>query len=189
MSRLPILLLGEAPNEATAGRPRAWLLPDRSRARHAANNLLRHSGWSLTDYLRVFQRRDNLVHECPPRAEKGYTWHAQEGRRNVPRIIRKHGLLGEDRVSRMVILGRRVASCFEWEGFHTGAPMAKSKVPLLEWHVVRAPHLDRAGDFIEAAILPHPSGVNTWWNLPENREAARAFLAELREDVLSDQAP
>lgn len=183
-----VLLLGEAPNEATAGRPRAWLLPDGSGACHSANNLLRHSGWSIMDYLRVFQVRDNLIHECPARAEKGYTWHVRQGRARAPLLIRKHGLLAPDRrdkVDRVVILGRRVARCFEWEGFHTGAPLAHARVPLLEWHVIRA---DRVGDYLTAAILPHPSGINTWWHIPENREAARAFLDKLRQEVLCDAA-
>lgn len=26
------------------------------------------------------------------------------------------------------------------------------------------------------AVLPHPSGVNTWWNNPDNRAAASAFM-------------
>jgi uracil-DNA glycosylase len=30
------------------------------------------------------------------------------------------------------------------------------------------------------AVLPHPSGVNRWWNDPENADAARRFLAKLR---------
>jgi len=31
----------------------------------------------------------------------------------------------------------------------------------------------------ELALLPHPSGVNLWWNLPTNVERARAFLRKL----------
>lgn len=30
------------------------------------------------------------------------------------------------------------------------------------------------------AVLPHPSGVNRWWNDPENADAARRFLRKLR---------
>lgn len=30
------------------------------------------------------------------------------------------------------------------------------------------------------AILPHPSGVNRWWNDPANLDAARRFLSKLR---------
>ncbi len=150
-----VLLLGEAPNEA--GRSRAWLLPDR----------LGDLGWSIMDYLRVFQVRDNFI--------------VRQGHARAPLLIHKHGLLAPDRrdkVDRVVILGRRVARCFEWEGFHTGAPLAHARVPLLEWHVIRA---DRVGDYLTAAILPHPSGI--WWHMPENREAARAFLDKLRQEV------
>ena len=31
----------------------------------------------------------------------------------------------------------------------------------------------------EFAVLPHPSGVNLWWNKEENRRSARAFFSDL----------
>lgn len=51
------------------------------------------------------------------------------------------------------------------------------------WAVARALNIE-AHDFLElvpwrgrnAAVLPHPSGINTWWNDPENRERAAEFL-------------
>jgi uracil-DNA glycosylase len=32
---------------------------------------------------------------------------------------------------------------------------------------------------LTAYLLPHPSGVNLWWNDPENREAASRFFREI----------
>lgn len=34
-------------------------------------------------------------------------------------------------------------------------------------------------------VLPHPSGVNRWWNDPANLEAARAFLLRALEGGLT----
>lgn len=35
----------------------------------------------------------------------------------------------------------------------------------------------------EAAVCPHPSGVNTWWNDPYNVGGARSFWLRLTNDA------
>lgn len=71
---------------------------------------------------------------------------------------------------KVVLLGQRVSHAFD-----VGQP-------ILEWH-------ERGFGWWEndvivqlscaLAVCPHPSGVNTWWNKPENRIAARVFWGEL----------
>jgi len=54
----------------------------------------------------------------------------------------------------VMLLGKRVAAAF-------GA-----KTDYFEWFDLRGSR---------AAIVPHPSGINRWWNDPVNVERARAF--------------
>lgn len=58
--------------------------------------------------------------------------------------------------------GRRVAAAFDHRD---------PALPYLRW--------SEEGEPFRWAMLPHPSGVNRWWNEPENREAAREFLRQL----------
>lgn len=62
---------------------------------------------------------------------------------------------------RAVLLGRAVAGAFRLPG----------DVPFLTW--VEA---EVRGVRISVAVVPHPSGVNTWWNDAGNRRCARRFL-------------
>lgn len=58
---------------------------------------------------------------------------------------------------RTILLGQRVADAFE---FHW---------PLLNWVEVGG---------VTVAIVPHPSGLNRWWNDADNRSQARRFLRQ-----------
>lgn len=55
----------------------------------------------------------------------------------------------------VLLLGRGVARAFRVDS------------PFLEWR--------RVGGAV-VAVVPHPSGVSRWWNCPENRARASAFL-------------
>lgn len=69
----------------------------------------------------------------------------------------------------VVLCGRRVAGAF-----------GLGKADWLSWTV-------KGGRFL--GLLPHPSGVVLWWNDPENRAAAAAFMAEARRlSLLSSRA-
>jgi hypothetical protein len=61
---------------------------------------------------------------------------------------------------RVILLGCGVAHAF---GF--------ARFPVLTWTTVRWGGLDT-----RVSIVPHPSGVNTWWNDADNIEAASRFL-------------
>jgi len=57
----------------------------------------------------------------------------------------------------VVFLGKTVASCFPF------GPMR-----ILRWY---------SFGLFSASVVPHPSGLNRWWNDHSNAAAARAFLA------------
>lgn len=57
---------------------------------------------------------------------------------------------------RFIYLGRRVAAAFRFDA---------------EWLVWKN----------DQAVSPHPSGLNRWWNKPENIEQAIAFWTEVME--------
>jgi hypothetical protein len=61
---------------------------------------------------------------------------------------------------RVVVLGRRVEDAL---GLELPRPLVWTD----------------QGD-LEAALLPHPSGVNLWWNEARNRSRARAFARRIR---------
>lgn len=62
---------------------------------------------------------------------------------------------------RVVLLGANVSRAF-------GVSFRKLSEVVLSWHPV--------GEGLAAAVVPHPSGLNRWWNDPDNRVRARLFL-------------
>src|SRR5262245_32209990 len=94
----------------------------------------------------------NLLVEWPgPAASKGAAGNMKQARA----AAEKFDLRGRF----VVFLGRRVAEAFGFREPHW-----------FEWR------LHRGGI---AAIMPHPSGVNTWWNDRRNTRHAARFMTEL----------
>lgn len=94
-------LVGESPNRATVGQPDLWLVPDDSGLMHSANRLLALTGWTLDQYLGVFEHRTNLWH-WPMRL-----W-ANDGRKHARQIAMQS--THDDGV---VILGSKAAEMFD----------------------------------------------------------------------------
>lgn len=165
----PYLLVGEAPNAATVGVPELWLRPDRSGERHSANRLLGYTGWTAGQYMRTFDRT-NLLDHCPP------PFSAPVARE------RAVALLADARAKRyrgIVLLGQRTANAFtQWHHLTGRYPVFPADRTLLQWW-----GLGRCGEFVPAAVCPHPSGLNQWWNDERNRIVAKAFFANLLEDA------
>lgn len=69
----------------------------------------------------------------------------------------------------VLLMGRRVATAF---GFGSAR--------LLEWQdgMWVGSELWVASQFV---VFPHPSGLNRWWNEPDNVERARRFLRDVAE--------
>ena len=96
--------------------------------------------------------RVNLLGEWPGREGRGSAFPLALARASASALAERFG-----RYRVVLLLGARVAR-------------AASLCPReLEWCMVRGACVGR---------LPHPSGVNRWWNSEENRAAARAFARE-----------
>jgi hypothetical protein len=94
----------------------------------------------------------NLIPSWPGRSSGGGSrFPAREARRRASSI-----LFASFRGRIVLLAGRRVAAAF-----------GQGRRPFLEWFALRGGR---------AAVLPHPSGLNRWWNSPENRRRAGALL-------------
>jgi hypothetical protein len=89
----------------------------------------------------------NLLGRWPGRAGRGDAFPMAEARAAAAAMSLE---------GRAILVGRAVACAFGLRGLEP-----------LRW--VRSGAL-------EVAMVPHPSGLNAWWNSPENRSAAAAFL-------------
>jgi uracil-DNA glycosylase len=151
MSRKKILLVGEAPGKKVERYPKLWLRPDASGRRHAANRLLEYTGWTMKDYLEVFERTN--FYETAQGASA-----FKSGKTPSPRQFDRAevllNMMDTKCCGRMILLGTRVARAFGM------------KPSWLRW----------AGGI---AVVPHPSGRNRWWNHKKNRRAAKRFFKEL----------
>lgn len=97
----------------------------------------------------------NLLDRYPGRSRKGskgdhfFAWKARQ-------IAKKTPL---HRFDRVVLVGRNVARSF-----------GVGDRPFLRWFEHRG---------TKVSIVPHPSGVNHWWNDPRNVRRARRFVRRL----------
>jgi uracil-DNA glycosylase len=150
------VLVGEAPSRDTEGLPP---FSGRSGARLA--ELLGE------DPAEAFAL-ENLLRRWPGPAGsgKGSAFPLGPARKGARRLLRAY------RGRRFILAGWRVASAF-------GVRPCGHWPRELEWCGDWAHSLDGSGAGAGSfAVLPHPSGVNLWWNDPANVERARRFLRE-----------
>lgn len=152
----PVLLVGEAPNPATVGRPALWLRPDSSGKRHSANLLLGYTGWTWDEYMRIFERTNLSPIPAMPKA----TCKAR-AKELLELAARQRQVV--------LVLGRRAAPFFSLGG----QPYFSQ---------VHFPGLERS-EPVPCFLVPHPSGRNLWWNEQENRDYARSFFTKLKGAV------
>lgn len=165
-----LLLLGESPAAGTEYDRESWLAPGSSKS---ADRLLKFTGFSAQDYLCTFSR-DNLLHHLPKRSGKGRNFPIESARQQTRRIFQEHDL-----AKGFVMLGRRITSVFRWyEWGPTIRSAPTSKLKYLKWYKVM-PTAGFGGP-TWAAVVPHPSGVNRWWNDANNRRRARRFFRKLQ---------
>jgi len=117
------------------------------------------------EYVRCTDRV-NVFDEWPGKKGKGDAWDAKKAEKKAKQML-------PDLKNRHVLfVGRNVADAF---GFRD--------LPFLQWR-----YADVA---VRVAVIPHPSGIVTWWNDPDNRMAAADFLKEAfkggDEDVGAEQ--
>lgn len=96
----------------------------------------------------------NVLDQWPGAAGKGSRFHVPSARADAPALLERLAAH-----ARVVVAGKRAAAALGfrerylvWAPGPTGAP----------W-----------------AVIPHPSGVNRWFNDPGNVDAAARFLAKL----------
>lgn len=113
-------------------------------------------GITYDEYLETFSRL-NVLPEWPGRGEKGDQFPMALAREHARQIVI------EKRTT--FLLGKRVAQAF---GFLPKARFLSGYFsPAGEWRIM---------------IIPHPSGINIWWNDPANvrraKKEARRFLKD-----------
>lgn len=112
----------------------------------------------LRDHAELAERFTllNVLDYFPGREKrgKGAAFPMEEARPEARRILAETD-------GPMVLLGQRVAAAF-------GMPSA----PYLVWLT----HQGR-----DVCVVPHPSGINRWWNDERNRRVAERFLAGLAQ--------
>lgn len=116
------------------------------------------SGLSLDEFRTTFERV-NLLKEWPGVADgaKGTAWSAQL---SVLAMVRALSLMRNSPSSTFVLLGKRVGRAFGVERNE---------------YFVRQKGFD---DFHrhEFVVVPHPSGINRWYNSEENTKRMRRFM-------------
>lgn len=150
------VLVGEAPTPDCADKPIAWLAPFGGSCR-SGKLLCARSGWTPREYLKRLDRT-NILHEP---IQMGFN--VERAKLNALRLL---GELTPARHAGLVILGRNAQRAFRWRG----------GVDWLEWGWVRSAERDWP-----AAVVPHPSGRNRWWNDEDNQRAAREFFRALED--------
>ena len=183
------LLVGEAPNVATVGRPEAWLAPAVTGRRHAGNRLGRWSGLRPSRFRAVFDRT-NLFAEPPA------PWPIAAARAQGETLLLG---LGEREPRPTVLLGRKVCDAFGLSGSRFAGwycwhlrHLETVQVEAPELEQLAAPcgshgrelsvsdlELARRHRAIYLAAAPHPSSRSRLWNAPQELERARTFWTKL----------
>ena len=109
----------------------------------------------LDDYLETFDRI-NVLESFPGKNGKGDSFPTRKAREMASKI-ELHGR------PLVVLLGRNVARAF-----------GLAKMDPLTWTTVHG---------TKVALVPHPSGVNRWWNDCTNVRRARRFLRKIYNDT------
>jgi len=103
----------------------------------------------------------NLIEEWPGPARRGASaWNGQLARRNAPNLpLENYDLT--------ILLGRRVAAAVLPGG--------------AGWPFFRQHSYERG----VVTVVPHTSGINRWWNDPENVERGAEFLRQVATEALA----
>lgn len=146
------LLIGEAPSKNEP-------LPKPLEGR-IGRRLASFAGITFEQYLERFDRI-NLLEVRQDTKEKGFTFNRETARVSAVALIPRI-----DRYENVILLGKRVRDAFgiikeyfephHWKHYESG---------LYEGTTIY--------------VVPHPSGVNRWFNDPANREKMSAFMRSI----------
>lgn len=118
--------------------------------------LAEYAGISFEDFLERFERM-NLLAVRQDTKEKGFEFDADQARINAMRLD-----IAPNRT--VVLLGHRVARAF---GLRNATYFK----------------LYDGGQGRSLYVIPHPSGVNRWWNDVENQIEAARFMRSLAKET------
>lgn len=113
----------------------------------------------------------NLLDKWPGKSSgKGAAFPAEPAEIMAKRIcrtlVRRHLAYGAE--YRIILAGKRVAKAMKM----------RPETPYLSWESLWLTSTMSPCEGITVAILPHPSGVNRWWNDPQNEARAKEFLLD-----------
>lgn len=114
-------------------------------------------GLTLVEFLSTFDRV-NLLQVQPQDSGKGATFNVKEAGRAARELERTFATR-----QTVLLLGKRVAAAFRI-----------SNVPYFDCFLV---------NHAKAYVVPHPSGVNRWWNDPENELQMMRFMQRLVKEM------
>lgn len=109
-------------------------------------------GISMKKYLSVNRR--NLIAYYPGKSGKGDNFPFEEAKSAAYEMEKEFG-----RGAEILLLGKNVAKAF---GFGNMKFLDSTEIGGVMFH-----------------LFPHPSGVNRWWNNPNNTKAAKIFAKKI----------
>jgi len=116
--------------------------------------MAKRMGLSFEEYLLLDRR--NILTEFKGKAAKGDLFPLKEAKEEASKMIFFPG-------STLVLLGKAVAGAMGIKG---------KKTYFVKYDIDEEKN-------ISAFIVPHPSGINLWWNDADNRKKADAFFKDL----------
>lgn len=118
----------------------------------------------------------NVCQRVQPRAKKGSQFNSKQMKIAIESTIAALLLVdraNEDRTF-IMIAGKRLASAV---GLTVKNYFERVRLP--------DKYVDLESYDVECCMIPHPSGVNTWWNDRRNRSLARQFAYRLKAEVIN----
>lgn len=167
-----ILLIGEAPSRKHVNGQRAF--EGRSGGIARLSDVARIDENHLWEIIETMNLRDS----AQPRRGKASSFisTAETKQEALKKLFHKL----DERKSIWLVLfaGWRVAEEFDWKTRNFGDRENRDKYLL-----VKRLHVDYGcGDcWILSAVVPHPSGVNRWWNSEENQKKFKEFMNMIME--------
>ncbi len=150
-----VLFVGQAPGRRAPRGSRAFGGPG------AGSRLAKLCGITHEQFLEKFSTI-NLLKTYPGRNGKGDRFPMKAAQRAAVKMwVGSRAFCGYDRV---IIVGAATVRAF---------PFSKAEAQPCTW----------MGHAKWLAFLPHPSGVNHWYNNPSNRQRAERFLRELVKEA------
>jgi hypothetical protein len=151
------LLIGEAPSRKHGKRNLDVCLVCRALGRHPGPGTL---GWLRTQHRDLFSfvlktKHINLIDHWPGSSGKGSAFPIEDAKFTASTFK-----TGFHYYNAVFLAGKRVAKVFD----------------------VKAEYFDKVEGNTPMYVVPHPSGINTWWNDPCNREVAKKFLKQFAAD-------